>query len=638
MPLLAAAAAPLSSLHSLSLSLSSRGLRVPFPCEARPRAPLRRGDLAIRMGGGPRTFPGGVSKWQWKRMQARKAKQLLKARLARERQLYEMRKRAELRDAVAHHERPWDPDASESAATAAPNLLSVAADDQMKALADRFHRPGGVDLWNDRDGPQVFAAPDTGRASARFFPKDSVHSVQPYGLVNGGPESTLAARGSSGDTTDRSHRRLQGVRENASKKEMHGVGGDHEPAVEYIERGGVWEPVNNLDGGDDNGSSDPGWNDDNATSDLEDMGDVDLRPKQRAMVGRDRREGGVARWGATTSISVGSDDGRDQHGNGFSLEPEGTSEYHLGQSWQERNSGSIGKRPAGRRKALNTDGSRAIGKDRMVHGSSFSNSEVTRDGFKPKWRATTRERTTNDVRRWNPPNQVSSNVPRKGWTDDEFGSNSDSGMDAKLMPKWKAQNRLNQSENGRDRPELKYMANTNNGEKTGRYTRGNTRRGRFVNRFDSVLEEPKWKPARSGARMNNGHREYIDDMSGRGSNGDGRRDPFVNRFASDLEEPKWKPGRKSGARMNNGDREYIDDMNGRFKRGSSGDGMSGRFRRGSNGAARLLDAMDSNRGVGNEDGSYRMSRNGGQRRGDGYSLRPTSELHNSRRLRESNEM
>lgn len=161
----------------------------------------------------------------------------------------------------------------------------------MKALADRFHRPGGVDLWNDRDGPRVFAAPDTGRASARFFPKGSVHSIQPYGLVNGGPESTLAARGNPADATDRSHRhRLQGVRENAAKKEMRGVGGYREPAVEYIERGGVWEPVSNLDRGGDNNSSDSGWNDDNVISDLEDIADVDFRPEQRAMDGRDRRK------------------------------------------------------------------------------------------------------------------------------------------------------------------------------------------------------------------------------------------------------------------------------------------------------------------------------------------------------------
>ena len=94
------------------------------------------------------------------------------------------------------------------------------------------------------------------------------------------------------------------------------------------------------------------------------------------------------------------------------------------------------------------------------------------------------------------------------------------------MPKWKTQNRLNRSENGRDRPELKYMANTNNGERTRRYMRGSDgegRRDRFVNRFASDLEEPEWKPRRK---------------SGAGNDGDGRRDRFVNRFASDLEEPK----------------------------------------------------------------------------------------------------
>jgi hypothetical protein len=49
--------------------------------------------------------------------------QLLKARLTH--------------DAVAHLEHPWDPDSS-----AVPNLLSTVADDQLKALSDRFHRPG----------------------------------------------------------------------------------------------------------------------------------------------------------------------------------------------------------------------------------------------------------------------------------------------------------------------------------------------------------------------------------------------------------------------------------------------------------------------------------------------------------------
>ncbi|KAJ4873106.1 copper ion transmembrane transporter [Raphanus sativus] len=127
------------------------------------------------MGGGPRTFPGGVSKWQWKRMQAKKQKQLLKARLSRERQIYEMRKRAELKAAVAELERPWEP------VQKPPNLFSVCADEQVKVLADRFQKPGGFDLWTDRDGPQLFdAGVGDDLPSARFFPKGVVHSVKPY--------------------------------------------------------------------------------------------------------------------------------------------------------------------------------------------------------------------------------------------------------------------------------------------------------------------------------------------------------------------------------------------------------------------------------------------------------------------------
>ncbi|XWS67139.1 hypothetical protein CRYUN_Cryun05aG0261300 [Craigia yunnanensis] len=126
----------------------------------------------IRMGGGPRTYPGGVSKWQWKRMQANKAKQLLKARLARERHIYEMRKRAELKAAVSELERPWE------VVEKAPNLFSVAADEQVKVLADRFQKPGGFDMWSDKDGPQLFETIDA-LPSARFIPKGVVHSVKP---------------------------------------------------------------------------------------------------------------------------------------------------------------------------------------------------------------------------------------------------------------------------------------------------------------------------------------------------------------------------------------------------------------------------------------------------------------------------
>lgn len=131
------------------------------------------------MGGGPRTYPGGVSKWQWKRMQQKKAKQLLRARLARERQIYEMRKRAELTAAVTELERPWE------VVETAPKLFSVTADEQLKVLADRFQKPGGFDLWSEKDGPQLFETVE-GIPSARFFPKGVVHSIKPYGRISDG--------------------------------------------------------------------------------------------------------------------------------------------------------------------------------------------------------------------------------------------------------------------------------------------------------------------------------------------------------------------------------------------------------------------------------------------------------------------
>ncbi|KAL2900604.1 putative DEAD-box ATP-dependent RNA helicase 33 [Bienertia sinuspersici] len=137
-------------------------------------------STVIRNGGGPRTFPGGVSKWQWKRMQAKKSKQLLKARLSRERNIYEMRKRAELKAAVSNLERPWD---LIQKGPSSSSLFSVSADEQLKVLADRFQKPGGFDLWSDNDGPQIFRTSQD-LPSARFFPKGVVHSVKPYGGTN----------------------------------------------------------------------------------------------------------------------------------------------------------------------------------------------------------------------------------------------------------------------------------------------------------------------------------------------------------------------------------------------------------------------------------------------------------------------
>ncbi|XP_022765830.1 uncharacterized protein LOC111310637 [Durio zibethinus] len=54
----------------------------------------------------------------------------------RERHIYEMRKRAELKAAVSELERPWE------VVEKVPNLLSVAGDEEVKVLADKFQKPG----------------------------------------------------------------------------------------------------------------------------------------------------------------------------------------------------------------------------------------------------------------------------------------------------------------------------------------------------------------------------------------------------------------------------------------------------------------------------------------------------------------
>ncbi|KAF8653111.1 hypothetical protein HU200_062554 [Digitaria exilis] len=556
----------ISSLHSLSSHYVFLPARFLPPGGVRP--PLRRGDLAIRNGGGPRTYPGGVSKWQWKRMQAKKARQLLKARLARERQLYEMRKRTELRDAVAHLERPWDPDtpSAADASAFAPNLLSVGAEDQLRALADRFHRPGGVDLWNDRDGPRVFASPATGAASARFFPKNAVHSVQPYALASGEASAPralgnaavlpLLGRGDGG---------AQGARENATENGDEAyLTGDDEPAVELMERDGTWEPVNALGDGDD---SIPGnWSSDDDSDvdplELEDMGDVLPRHvPQPTMLRRNGRYNGVARWEAVGAMAPGSDDDRDWSGGASFSDSEQAREGHREQRWQGR---SAGARKHGVR--WNASSTAASSRHRGHAGAgSFSDSEVIHGGSEPKWRPRTTDDIRNSAGRWNASGQQS--------VGKEFNSNSGSARDGKMEPSFGARNKFNGRESFRRRSKPEYRTGTSGRDAPGRHVKANN--------GDEHLGS------------NNGDRSYR----------------FDGGFGGDLEVPTWKPRRMNRARDSNG--AGRDDMGGRFRRG---------------GNARRL--QENPRNINKEDGRM-MNRNRGQRlRGD-YSLRPTSELQNS---------
>ncbi|KAK9724245.1 hypothetical protein RND81_05G058300 [Saponaria officinalis] len=80
--------------------------------------------------------------------------------------------------------RPWE--VVQKAAPRSSSLFSVAADEQLKVLADRFQKPGGFDMWSEKDGPQLFVTPDEGMPTARFFPRGVVHSIRPYGRIDHG--------------------------------------------------------------------------------------------------------------------------------------------------------------------------------------------------------------------------------------------------------------------------------------------------------------------------------------------------------------------------------------------------------------------------------------------------------------------
>ncbi|TKW42379.1 hypothetical protein SEVIR_1G380600v4 [Setaria viridis] len=106
------------------------------------------------MGGGPRTFPGGLSKWQYKRMHEKLARQKQHGLLRHEKQLYLARLRSEIR--ASHLPGAADP-------AAPPGEGPTSSRSHIRALADRFRKPGAEDLWNEDDGPLRRAkGPSTG--------------------------------------------------------------------------------------------------------------------------------------------------------------------------------------------------------------------------------------------------------------------------------------------------------------------------------------------------------------------------------------------------------------------------------------------------------------------------------------------
>ncbi|CAH9144342.1 unnamed protein product [Cuscuta epithymum] len=106
------------------------------------------------MGGGPRTFPGGLNKWQWKRLHEKKAREKERKLLDHEKQLYQSRIRAQIRSKLS-------PSGEQASAVAnQPSHSPMSPQEQIKALADRFMKEGAEDLWNEDDGPIEAPAQD----------------------------------------------------------------------------------------------------------------------------------------------------------------------------------------------------------------------------------------------------------------------------------------------------------------------------------------------------------------------------------------------------------------------------------------------------------------------------------------------
>lgn len=126
------------------------------------------------MGGGPRTFPGGLSKWQYKRMHEKLARQKQRGLLRHEKQLYLARLRSEIRASRLPAAGP-DPPPTEGPTSSRAHI---------RALADRFRKPGAEDLWNEDDGPLRRAKQPSTRIPPAVQQQQRLDSGRPRGGAN----------------------------------------------------------------------------------------------------------------------------------------------------------------------------------------------------------------------------------------------------------------------------------------------------------------------------------------------------------------------------------------------------------------------------------------------------------------------
>ncbi|KAI4377872.1 hypothetical protein MLD38_015435 [Melastoma candidum] len=118
---------------------------------------IHPGDLLLIslrcMGGGPRTFPGGLNKWQWKRLHEKKAREKQNRLLDHEKQIYQARIRSEIRSRLS----PPAADRADGGANVTHEAMS--SKEHLRVLADRFMKEGAEDLWNEDDGPVSSSPP-----------------------------------------------------------------------------------------------------------------------------------------------------------------------------------------------------------------------------------------------------------------------------------------------------------------------------------------------------------------------------------------------------------------------------------------------------------------------------------------------
>ncbi|KAJ7944889.1 putative Dead box ATP-dependent RNA helicase [Quillaja saponaria] len=122
--------------------------------------------LTRSMGGGPRTFPGGVNKWKWKRMHEKRAREKENRLLEQEKEIYEARIRSQIREKLA-----GKPVASYDTNPSSASHNPMSPQEHIKSLANRFMKEGAEDLWNEDDGP--LKSPPSGLNESRGLVRPS---------------------------------------------------------------------------------------------------------------------------------------------------------------------------------------------------------------------------------------------------------------------------------------------------------------------------------------------------------------------------------------------------------------------------------------------------------------------------------